>query len=47
MIKAGEGALKIDMIQAPGKKAMNANDYLRGNKMEVGANIAPVETDAE
>ena len=47
VIKAGEGALKIDMIQAPGKKAMNANDYLRGNKMEVGANIAPVETDAE
>lgn len=47
VVRAGEGALKIDMIQAPGKKAMNANDYLRGNKMEVGANIAPVETDAE
>ena len=47
VIKAGEGALKIDIIQAPGKKAMNACDYLRGNKMEVGANIVPDETHAE
>lgn len=47
VIKVGEGALRIDIVQAPGKKAMNACDYLRGNKMEVGENIAPVETDAE
>ncbi len=47
VIKAGEGALKIDIIQAPGKKAMNACDYLRGNKMEVGANIVPDETHGE
>lgn len=47
IIKTGKDALKIDTVQAPGKKAMNACDYLRGNKMEVGANIAPVETNAE
>ena len=47
VIKVGEGALKIEIMQAPGSKAMNACDYLRGHKMEVGANIAPVETNAE
>jgi len=47
VIKTGKDALKIEIIQAPGSKAMNACDYLRGHKMEVGANIAPVETDAE
>lgn len=47
VIKVGEGALKIEIMQAPGSKAMNACDYLRGHKMEVGTNIAPVETNAE
>lgn len=47
VVKVGEGALKIEVMQAPGKKAMNACDHLRGNKMEVGENIAPVEADAE
>lgn len=46
-VKAGDGALKIEIMQAPGSKAMNACDYLRGHKMEVGTNIVPEATDAE
>lgn len=47
VVKAGEGALKIETMQAPGSKAMNACDYLRGHKMEVGTNIVPEATNAE
>ena len=46
-IRAGEGALNILRMQAAGSKPMSACDYLRGHHMEVGAQIAPEDTDAE
>lgn len=36
-IACGTGAVRIDQLQAPGGKAMNAKDYLRGHPMAVGA----------
>ena len=33
VIAAGEGALRILMLQAPGKKAMNGSDWLRGHSV--------------
>lgn len=46
-VRAGEGAVRIERMQAAGGKPMNACDYLRGHKMEAGALIAPENTDAE
>jgi methionyl-tRNA formyltransferase len=35
-VAAGDGAVRITVIQAPGKRPMRAADYLRGNKIDVG-----------
>ena len=35
-IGTASGIVVIDVIQAEGSRAMNANDYLRGHKIEVG-----------
>ncbi|MBP3637954.1 MAG: methionyl-tRNA formyltransferase [Clostridia bacterium] len=35
-IACGQGAVCINMLQAPGGKPMNAKDYLRGHPMAVG-----------
>ena len=36
VIAAGEGAVSITQLQAPGGKPMNSKDYLRGHPMVVG-----------
>ena len=36
VIAAGEGAVSIAQLQAPGGKPMNSKDYLRGHPMAVG-----------
>lgn len=36
MIAAGEGAVRVTQMQAPGGKPMNPKDYLRGHPMAVG-----------
>ena len=36
VIAAGEGAVGIIQLQAPGGKPMNSKDYLRGHPMAVG-----------
>ena len=36
VIAAGEGAVRVLMLQAPGGKPMNSKDYLRGHPMTVG-----------
>ncbi|MDY4138266.1 MAG: methionyl-tRNA formyltransferase [Eubacteriales bacterium] len=36
VIAAGEGAVRITQMQAPGGKPMNPKDYLRGHPMAVG-----------
>lgn len=37
VIAAGEGAVSVLQLQAPGGKPMNAKDYLRGHPMQVGS----------
>jgi len=37
LVKTGDGALSITMLQAQGAKRMNTADYLRGRKIELGA----------
>ena len=37
IIAAGSGAVRINQLQAPGGKPMNAKDYLRGHPMTVGS----------
>ena len=39
IIKCKDGAVKLETIQAPNSKKMNAKDYLRGNKIN-GINIS-------
>lgn len=34
LIKSGDGAISVKEIQAPGKRAMGIDDFLRGNKFE-------------
>jgi methionyl-tRNA formyltransferase len=36
VVAAGSGAVKLMMIQAPGKKAMTARDFLNGNRVQPG-----------
>ena len=36
IIAAGEGAVSVTQLQAPGGKPMNSKDYLRGHPMAVG-----------
>lgn len=38
-VQTGEGALEIITLQAPGKKQMNAKDFLRGHPMKEGERI--------
>lgn len=47
IVRAGEGAVRLNRVQAPGGKPLNDTDYLRGHKMEAGALIAPDKQDAE
>ena len=35
-VACGEGILLITELQMPGKRAMTAEDYLKGNKIETG-----------
>lgn len=37
VVAAGEGALKLDLIQAQGKKAMDGSAFLLGNQVDVGS----------
>ena len=45
LVRAGEGALRIVRLQAPGGKVMDARDYLRGHRMEAGTLIVPERVD--
>ena len=36
VVAAGEGAVRVTQLQAPGGKPMNSKDYLRGHPMAVG-----------
>lgn len=36
-IATGDGVLAVTRIQAPGKRAMEVSEYLKGNKIEIGA----------
>ncbi len=42
-IACESGVLVVTKLQMPGKKAMNAADYLRGNSIEVGTVLKKVE----
>ncbi len=46
VIAAGEGAVSVDMLQAPGGKPMNTKDYLRGHPMAVGTILKEADADA-
>lgn len=43
VVQAGEGAVRIKALQAPGGKAMAAEDYLRGHPMPEGAALGAAE----
>ena len=45
VIAAGSGAVRINQLQAPGGKPMNAKDYLRGHPMTVGSVLKEEEID--
>ena len=36
VVAAGEGAIAIETIQTPGRRAMPMADFLRGNTVEAG-----------
>ena len=40
VVATGEGAVRLDTIQAEGKKAMDAAAFLSGQKIEVGQKFA-------
>ncbi len=46
IIAAGEGAVLIETLQAPGGKPMSAKDYLRGHPMAVGCVLKEADADA-
>ncbi len=46
IIAAGEGAVAITQLQAPGGKPMSSKDYLRGHPMMVGAVLKEENADA-
>jgi methionyl-tRNA formyltransferase len=35
-VAAGDGAVRVTVLQAPGRRPLRAADYLRGNKIELG-----------
>ncbi len=39
LVACGEGALRIETLQAPGGRAMAAHDYLRGHPMDMGSRM--------
>jgi methionyl-tRNA formyltransferase len=41
VVACGAGALRLEMLQRPGKKAMDAEDLLRGWKLPVGTRFDP------
>ena len=45
IIAAGEGAVSVIQLQAPGGKPMNSKDYLRGHPMTVGSVLKEEEID--
>ena len=45
VIAAGEGAVSVTQLQAPGGKPMNSKDYLRGHPMTVGSVLKEEEID--
>ena len=45
VIAAGSGAVRVNQLQAPGGKPMNAKDYLRGHPMTVGSVLKEEEID--
>ncbi len=46
IIAAGESAVAVTQLQAPGGKPMNSKDYLRGHPMTVGAVLKEENADA-
>ena len=36
IIGCKEGSLQINVLQAPSKKAVNAADYIRGQRLSIG-----------
>ena len=46
VIAAGEGAVRVKELQAPGGKPMSSKDYLRGHPMQVGMVLKEEDTDA-
>jgi methionyl-tRNA formyltransferase len=43
LIACGQGALRVTQLQAPGGKAMDAKDYLRGHPVETGLKLPAQE----
>ena len=43
VVAAGQGAVCVTQLQAPGGKPMSAKDYLRGHPMEVGSVLKEVD----
>ena len=39
VVTCKEGALRLKTIQPPSKKQMNAVDYVRGKRLEVGNQV--------
>ncbi|MDY3051820.1 MAG: methionyl-tRNA formyltransferase [Ndongobacter sp.] len=39
-VNCADASFVIDVIQAPNRKAMPVSDYLRGNRLEIGANFS-------
>lgn len=37
ILSAGEGRLRVDILQMPGKKPMSAQDFLRGRSIVEGS----------
>jgi len=47
LVKTGDGALSITLLQGQGSKKMNAADYLRGRSIKVGAVLCTPENKQE
>lgn len=41
VVACGRGALRLTVVQPPGKRAMPAGDFLRGYDLELGESLAP------
>ena len=47
VVAAGQGAVCVTQLQAPGGKPMSAKDYLRGHPMEVGSVLKEVDVNEQ